>query len=183
MDVLFLDFDGVINTPVGIDENGNIIDNYYSTVDGKVNNFVAVKLIEKLCKSNGLRIIVSSRGWRNYLQRDDEGNVVYRPYKDYLRNSGMDESIVEGHVIFLSDLDKGDEIEEYLLSHKVGRFIVVDDDDNMGVDKSLLRFKDNLIVCDGNRGFTEREYRLAEDILRRDDIINKKKLSEEEWSL
>ena len=50
MNVLFLDFDGVINTPVGIDEKGNIIDNYYSVADKKVNNFVAVKLIEQLCK-------------------------------------------------------------------------------------------------------------------------------------
>ena len=55
MNILFLDFDGVINTPVGIDEKGNLIDRYYGTFDKKVNNFVAVKLIERLCRECDLK--------------------------------------------------------------------------------------------------------------------------------
>lgn len=183
MDVIFLDFDGVINTPVGIDENGKIIDSYYAPFNGKVNNFVAVKLIEKLCIEHDLRVVVSSRGWRNFIEKDENGNIRYRPYKNYLKNSGMDDSLVEGHVTFLSDLEKGDEIEEYLKTHKVDRFIVIDDDDNLGVDESLLRFKDNLIVCNGNRGFTDAEYKLAEEILRREDRRIKNKKVEEDYTL
>ena len=183
MNVLFLDFDGVINTPVGIDENGNIIDNYYSVADKKVNNFVAVKLIEQLCKKYNLRIVVQSRGWRNYIVPDEYGNVRYRPYKSYLVNSGMDESIIEGHVPFFKDEEKGDEIDDYLLKHKVEKFIVIDDNDNNGVDKSLLRFGDNLIVCDGDRGFTEREFKTAERILSRENkyqVSRKKDIDDEQ---
>lgn len=182
MNVLFLDFDGVINTPVGIDENGNIIDNYYSVAEGKVNNYVAVKLIEKLCKMYDLRIVVQSRGWRNYIGLDEHGKVRYRPYKSYLANSGMEDSLVEGHVPFFIDEGKGDEIDEYLSTHKVDKFIVIDDNDNNGVDKSLLRFGENLIVCDGDRGFTEREFKQAEDILSRENsyTVNRKKYIEDE---
>ena len=180
MNILFLDFDGVINTPVGIDENGNLIDDYYPVSKGKVNNFVAVKLIEKLCKTHNLRIVVQSRGWRNYLERDKNGNVIYRPYKMYLSNSGMDSSLVEGHVPYLSEKGKGDEIDEYLLTHKVDNFIEIDDDDNNGVDESLVRFGEQLIVCDGDRGFTERELKKAEEILARDNKYKVKSVREDE---
>ena len=95
----------------------------------------------------------------------------------------MDDSLVEGHVTFLSDLEKGDEIEEYIKTHKVDRFIVIDDDDNLGVDESLLRFRDNLIVCNGNRGFTDTEYKLAEEILIREDRRIKSKKVEEDFTL
>ena len=180
MNVLFLDFDGVINTPVGIDEKGNIIDDYYPVSAGKVNNFVAVKLIEKLCRKYNLRIVVQSRGWRNFLGLDENGNVRYRPYRDYLKNSGMDESLVEGHVPYLSSKEKGDEIDEYLSTHKVDKFIVIDDNDNNGVDKSLVRFGDNLIVCDGNRGFTEVEFKQAEEILSRENRYRVKNVEDEQ---
>ena len=173
MNVLFLDFDGVINTPVGIDENGNLIDRYYGTFDKKVNNFVAVKLIERLCKECDLKIVVQSRGWRNYIERNPDGSVRYRPYKEYLENSGMDSSLVEGHVPYIYNKGKGDEIDEYLRENQVDKFIVIDDNDNgdgnVG-DLTLLRFKDELIVCDGDRGFTEREYKKALEILAKDRI-------------
>lgn len=180
MNIVFLDFDGVINTPVGIDENGNIINTYYQPSNGKVNNFVAVKLIEKLCKKYDFRIVVQSRGWRNYLGLDENGNVRYRPYKTYLANSGMDESLVEGHVPYLSRKDKGDEIDEYLCTHKVDKFIVIDDNDNNGVDESLLRFGENLIVCDGNRGFTEKEFKQAENLMLKERSYRVKSIDEEE---
>lgn len=171
MNILFLDFDGVINTPVGIDEKGNLIDRYYGTFDKKVNNFVAVKLIERLCRECDLRIVVQSRGWRNYIERNPDGTVRYRPYREYLENSGMDSSLVEGHVPYISNKGKGDEIDEYLRENQVDKFIVIDDNDNgngrVG-DLTLLRFKDALIVCDGDRGFTEKEYKKALEILSRD---------------
>lgn len=171
MNVLFLDFDGVINTPVGIDEKGNLIDRYYGTFDKKVNNFVAVKLIERLCRECDLKIVVQSRGWRNYIERNPDGSVRYRPYKEYLENSGMDSSLVEGHVPYIYNKGKGDEIDEYLRENQVDKFIVIDDNDNgngnVG-DLTLLRFKDELIVCDGDRGFTEREYKKALEILAKD---------------
>ena len=169
MNVLFLDFDGVINTPIGIDKDGNIINDYNQVSDGKVNNFVAVKLIERLCMECDLKIVVQSRGWRNYLTLDANGNVRYRPYKSYLENSGMNGKLVIGHVPFLKDKHKGDEIDEYLSSHKVSKFIVIDDDDNQGVEPSLLRFGENLIVCNGSRGFTEKEFNEAKKILSRDN--------------
>ena len=180
MNVLFLDFDGVINTPVGIDEKGNIIDDYYPVSAGKVNNFVAVKLIEKLCRKYDLRIVVQSRGWRNYIERNPDGTVRYRPYREYLENSGMDSSLVEGHVPYISNKGKGDEIDEYLRENQVDKFIVIDDNDNNGVDKSLVRFGDNLIVCDGNRGFTEVEFKQAEEILSRENRYRVKYVEDEQ---
>ena len=100
-----------------------------------------------------------------------DGSVRYRPYKEYLENSGMDSSLVEGHVPYIYNKGKGDEIDEYLRENQVDKFIVIDDNDNgngnVG-DLTLLRFKDELIVCDGDRGFTEREYKKALEILAKD---------------
>lgn len=184
MNILFLDFDGVINTPIGIDENGNIIDDYNSVKDGKVNNYVAVKLIERLCREFDLRAVVESRGWRNYMETNPDGTIRYRPYKKYLENSGFDSSLVEGHVPFISDKGKGHEIDEYLKCHQVDKFIVIDDNDNcvgnsIVSDPSLLRFKNELIVCDGDRGFTEREYKKAQEILRKERTYVVEKFGEE----
>ena len=92
----------------------------------------------------------------------------------------MDSSLVEGHVPYLSEMGKGDEIDEYLLTHKVDKFIVIDDDDNNGVDESLVRFGEQLIVCDGDRGFTERELKKAEEILARDNKYKVKFVREDE---
>ena len=59
-------------------------------------------------------------------------------------------------------------------------FIVIDDNDNNGVDKSLVRFGDNLIVCDGNRGFTEVEFKQAEEILSRENRYRVKNVEDEQ---
>lgn len=172
MNVLFLDFDGVINTPVGIDENGNIIDDYNSPADGKVNNFVAVKLIERLCDEEDLKIVVSSKGWRNYLERNPDGSVRYKPYKTYLVNSGMREELVLGHTPFFSNTGKTEEIDAYLSENKVDRYIVIDDTDNGG-EPELNKFKGHLILCDGDRGFTEENYKIAKKLLERQKEVER----------
>lgn len=164
MNVLFLDFDGVINTPVGIDENGNIIDNYFGPGDGKVNNFVAVKLLERLCDKEDLKIVVSSKGWRNYIERNPDGTIRYRPYRKYLINSGLRDDLILGHTPFFSDTGKTEEIDAYLLEHKIDRYLVIDDTDNGGEEK-LNKFKGHLILCDGNRGFTEKDFEEAVRLL------------------
>ena len=61
--VLFLDYDGVVNTPMW-NEKGTIC-RYNMPKDGKVNNFQAVQWISEFCQKFHFQIVVTST-WRTH---------------------------------------------------------------------------------------------------------------------
>ena len=149
MNVLFLDYDGVVNPPMW-DEKGEQC-NYGFPFQGKVNNFQAVQWVSEFCQKFGFSIVVTST-WR----LDDN-------YKECLINGGLREGIqILGKTDRLykpgKDICRGDEIKKWLKEHpECDYYLIVDDEDDI-----LPEQKDHLIQTDGNIGFTLREYTLCQ---------------------
>ena len=145
MKLIFLDYDGVINTLMF--EKGNLTPRFYFPEDNKVNNFQAVMWLNKLCLETGAKIVVTSswRLWDNYIE------VLYQ--------SGLMEGIeVIGKTENLGDRDV--EIREYLSNQTepIESYVVLDDDRIIGFEKHQVK-------CDIYTGFNFREYRKALKIL------------------
>lgn len=114
MKVLFLDIDGVLNSrrsatafggyPWDFDEKG------MSRFD-----MVAFRLIQKLVKETGCKIVLSST-WRI-------GRTIEETSK------GLDVEVI-GHTPQLSAC-RGEEIKEWLSLNKVDKYAIVDDDGDM----------------------------------------------------
>lgn len=143
MNVLFLDYDGVVNTPMWDDTGKNCRFNHSG--DNKVNNFQAVQWVSKFCKECGYDIVVTST-WRF------ENN-----YKDCLVNGGLWNGIqILGRTPYVSTGNRGDEIQKYLEEHpEVDNFLIFDDDSDMG---DIL---DHLIKTDSTFGFSMYNYDAA----------------------
>lgn len=171
MDVVFLDFDGVINTPTGYDVNGSYRDNYNGPADGRVNNYQAIKLLNKLCLEHNLAIVVSSKGgWRNSLRRDESGNYIISPYKQILYDSGLDEHVYIYGNTPPTEFNKDMEIKIYLSKHpEVKKFVILDD-----IREEISRDLDGfLVLCSGEKGFTERDLKRAVEIINNQPEINR----------
>lgn len=140
MNVLFLDYDGVVNTPMWNDDGTHC--RYNFPKDNKVNNFQAVQWISEFCQRANYSIVVTST-WR----LDDN-------YKECLINGGLRTGIkIVGKTEHLSSEGKcrGDEIKAYLDSHpKVEKYIIVDDEDDI-----LEEQKQYFVQTDGCFGFGE----------------------------
>lgn len=148
MNVIFLDYDGVVNTPVW---HYNILtDNYYNsfnfTADYKVSNYNAVQWVSEFCQKYNYKIVVTS-SWR-----------LHDNYKECLINGGLRNTVeIAGKTRLLSNRE--DEIAEYLNTHpEIDNYVIVDDE-YFG-DK----FVDHWVKTDTLIGFTEREYRWAVSI-------------------
>ena len=63
INVVFLDFDGVVNTPMWRNINGKLRTKYNFPESGSVNNWQACQWLSKFCKERGYSIVVSST-WR-----------------------------------------------------------------------------------------------------------------------
>ena len=140
--VVFLDFDGVVNSLIWKDGDFK----YNFPKDDSVNNYQACQWVSKFCKDNGYSIVVSST-WRS------EG---LENCERYLRKGGIWSEIpVIGVTPKINGAIRGDEIADYLMKHEVGQFLIFDDDSDMG---SLA---DHLVKCNTQVGFTFKEYQLA----------------------
>ena len=118
INVLFLDYDGVVNNIVWDDEGKCAT--YGWPRDGKVNDFQAVQWVAKLCSQYNFKIVVSS-SWR----RHDN-------YIECLYNGGLPKSI---EVIGRTEdkATRGLEIIDWLTNvnrknYIVKDFIILDDD-------------------------------------------------------
>lgn len=140
MNVLFLDYDGVVNTPMW-NEDGTRC-SYNDPHNNKVNNFQAVQWISEFCQKANYCIVVTST-WR-----------FYDNYKECLINGGLRKGIqIIGKTERLKDRDKrrGYEIKAYLESHPdIEKYIIVDDEDSILEDQ-----KKYFIQTDGCFGFGE----------------------------
>lgn len=146
MNVVFLDYDGVVNTPMWNADGTHCRFNY--PADNKVNNFQCVQWVSEFCEKFGYEIVVTST-WRF----DDN-------YVDCLRNGGLRKYInVIGRTPHIPDGTRGDEINEYLVQHpEVERFVIFDDDNDMG------SLENHLIRCNSYTGFGMDEFYAAKTI-------------------
>lgn len=146
--VIFLDYDGVINTPMW--DNAGRVCRYNHPGDNSVNNFQAVQWVSEFCQKHNFDIVITST-WRRF---DN--------YKECLVNGGLRRGIkILGCTPALPDAkDRGEEIEAYLKEHPETKiFLIFDDDTDMG------KFVNRLVKCDPYRGFGMRELQKAESLL------------------
>lgn len=149
MNIVFLDYDGVVNTLMFDGEKEAPYFNFPE--DNKVNNYQAVCWLNKLCKEYDMKIVVTST-WR-----------VYDNYKECLYNGGLDKSIeILGRTKKLGTA-RGIEIQEWLDEHKelnIEKFVIFDDDSDMA------HLEPYLVKTDTYIGITYHSYNWAEIILK-----------------
>lgn len=146
MNVVFLDYDGVVNTPQWSLKNGKWVCRYGFPEDGRVNDLQAVQWVSEFCEKHGYDIVVSST-WRI----DDN-------YIECLRNGGLRESIkILGKTPRLSHECRGNEIGKWLSEHPdVEQYLIFDDDFDMG------EHMEHLVRCESSAGFREEEFYKAQ---------------------
>lgn len=131
MKILFLDFDGVINTQ---SEDGYILTLPLLDYDGEYTSITrwnpdCIKpFLElcKLCSNKGYKIVISST-WR-LAGGAKEFNNYFRTYFPIPFRHDIKEDLVIGTTPRRADGKRGLEIKEWLDNHKVEDYIVVDDD-------------------------------------------------------
>lgn len=150
MNVVFLDYDGVVNTPQWKynDEYKRWVCNYSYPSLGTVNDFQAVQWVSEFCEKFDYKIVVSST-WR-----------YHDNYIECLKKGGLREGVeVIGRTPRLVDSEhnRGDEISLWLESHdgEVENYLIFDDDQDMGPHMN------HLIKCDPALGFTMNEFEAA----------------------
>ena len=148
MKVVFLDYDGVVNTPMW-DREGHIDYNHPS--NGKVNNYQAIMWLNELLCKTGASIVVTST-WRFCCHKD-------KTYQDCLYNAGLKEKykILGCTPVFGYPMRRKDEIEQYLNDHpEIDNFVILDDE---------YVYDGHLVQCDPYYGFGYRECIRAIEIL------------------
>ena len=148
MKIIFLDYDGVVNTLIFQDINGEPDFNFPN--DKKVNNIQAVAWLNKLCRETGAKIVVSST-WR-----------LFDNYKECLYKGELNKDIeILGRTKNLGT-KRGIEIQDWLDNHeelKIEKFVILDDDMDM---EHLI---DYLVVTDTYIGMTYYTYKQAKKML------------------
>jgi hypothetical protein len=149
MKLIFLDFDGVVNTPLYDDKEKRI--RFFHPTDEAVNNRNAVGFLNSLIVETGAKVVVSS-SWRR--------NQTIETLSQWLHNSGFEGEVV-GKTPRMDSYCRGAEIEEYLLRlEDVESYVILDDDVNI-----LKHQLGNFVKCDTNYGFSYYEYFKAKVIL------------------
>jgi len=144
MNTVFLDYDGVVNTPMW-DADGKEC-RYNFPEDNKVNNFQCVQWVSEFCQKYHYDIVVTST-WR-----------FDTNYADCLRNGGLRDGIeILGKTPTLYGKTRGDEIRAYLEAHpEVERFLIFDD------DSDVEGMEDHLVLCSCYTGFGIADFQEAE---------------------
>ena len=141
--VIFLDYDGVVNTLIYDSAREDFYFNFPK--DNSVNNYQACKWIEKLCKENNAKIVVIST-WRRY-----------ENYKECLYNGGLSRNIEIIDKIDDCYNSKSQGIVKYLSEHSnIEKYIIIDDQIIEGDEISK-----HFIKTETYRGFDYYEYQKA----------------------
>jgi hypothetical protein len=148
LNVIFLDFDGVVNIPMWKQAKNEWVCSYNFPQNGKVNNEQAVQWVSEFCEKYRYSIVISST-WRF-----DGFDLCVK----CLKNAGLRNGIeIIGCTPWLDGKQRGDEITVWLKEHPdVKNYLIFDDDSNMTCHM------DRLVKCDPVVGFTMREFNVAE---------------------
>ena len=140
MKVIFLDYDGVVNTLWFNDVNGEPRFDFPNDI--RVNNTQAIAWLNKLCRETGAKIVVSST-WR-----------LYDNYKECLYNAGLNKDIeILGRTKNLGTA-RGIEIQDWLDEHQelnIEKFVILDDESfdfiELGLENRFVKtsFTDGLL--------------------------------------
>ena len=151
MNILFLDIDGVINTPMWKENQGKVLRPTFNfPKHGKANNWQACQWVSQFCMQFGYSIVVSST-WRIDMSIDQ--------LRDLLYNSGINKKIaIIGKTPYIKGQMRGYEIEKWIMLHSnlihLNKFLIFDDDADM-VHPELM---DRLVQTRLGAGFMEEEF-------------------------
>lgn len=147
MNILFLDYDGVVNIPMW-DDTGKTC-NYNHPHDGRVNHFQATQWISEFCLKYNYKIVVTST-WR-----------LHENYKECLRRGGLRDAVeILDRTPRLLGKRRGDEIKAWLDAHPNVEHYIIIDDENAILDEQ----KDHFLQTDEYAGFTMANYFRCEGI-------------------
>lgn len=157
MKVVFLDYDGVVNTPMW--KSDSPVCNFAFPSDNTVNNFQAVQWLSEFCQKFGYDIVVTS-SWR----RKDN-------FPECLKNGGLRDGInILGHTEYLDKVDwrikRGSEIEKYLKDHPEITHYLIIDDENIALECQKLHF----VQTNPNVGFMLNDFDKARQIAEIDEL-------------
>ena len=160
--VVFLDYDGVVNRKMWVNENGGWVCRFGGPDDGEVNDIQAVQWVSEFCEKYGYDIVVTS-SWRKY-----------KGYEACLRAAGLRDGIKILGSTSLPARDRAEEISDYLAEHpQIEAYLVFDDDPSLvrkkikcdGDSELALDIEgdhyQSLVLCCSGRGFGEEEYNKA----------------------
>lgn len=139
--IVFLDYDGVVNTPMWKPDGSSV--RYNFPEDGKVNNFQAVQWLSEFCQKYAYNIVVTS-SWR-----------LYPNWESCLRDGGLRSCVkVIGQTPFIEN-KRGTEIKCWLKDHSDIQNYVVLDDENFRDFKTL---QGHVVLCEPETGITPLVY-------------------------
>ena len=117
MKILFLDFDGVINSVRSATAFGGFPWNI-APESLKLFDPVSLSLIRKLCSENDIKIVISST-WRKCFTCEALAEALQLP-------------IIDTTIIRYSEKSRGEEIKEWLVNHpEITDYVIIDDDSDM----------------------------------------------------
>ncbi|MDD3172055.1 MAG: HAD domain-containing protein [Herbinix sp.] len=153
INLLFLDIDGVINTPIPQIKGDTITKPTLFNYDG-IANRQALLLISYLCAKYNLSIVISS-SWRKYVELSSLSKLLYK--------NGLHVSVpIIGKTPVYDYEKRGVEIREYLLENpKYNEYYIIDDDGDFLDDQ-----KDHLIQTNCYNGFTFSDYMEFENLIK-----------------
>ena len=145
MNIVFLDYDGVVNNIIWDPEKGRA--DYSHPFMGKVNNFQACQWLSEFCEKYDYKIVVTST-WR-----------LHPNYKECLIAGGLRDGIeILGYVGRLSE-GRGAEIMEYLSQHpEIEKWLVLDAED---CSEGFSEIAEHQVLCLTNGGFNLEEFEQA----------------------
>ena len=147
MNILFLDYDGVVNTPMWNEEGTYCCFGFPE--DQKVNSFQCVQWVSEFCEKYDFSIVVTS-SWR----------LATSLYKECLYNGGLRRNIkIVGCTAFGDDSDREFEIATYLKMHnEIDKYLIFDDYEDFDC------LKDHLVQCETDVGFNILKFKEAEEL-------------------
>ena len=139
MKVIFLDVDGVLNN-----------DGYFERTKNEKQNRIElddenIKCLKEIIDLTGAKVVVTST-WKELR--------IYNELISYLKNFGIEVYDKTVHMSY----NRGDEIREYLSTHEIDNFIILDDE----IFKDFNELISHLVKTDFyNGGLTEKHKTLA----------------------
>lgn len=144
MNILFLDYDGVVNNIIW-GPNGERA-NYNSPKDGKVNDYQAVQWISEFCEKYDYKIVVTS----SWIRLTDQ-------WKECLINGGLRNTVEIIDCVAINERNRSAAIAMWLARHpEVKNYIIVDDE--------IVNPATHLVLCKGANGFGFNEFQEAANL-------------------
>lgn len=150
--VIFLDIDGVLNSPEYIRDIKRKVSNYefykdpfYSSIDPK-----KIELLNKLLEKKDIKIVISS-SWRR---------KGLRAINKSLRKKGLKKDIE--YTTSLREMDRGLQILEFINLYEINNYAVVDDDISTIIDYIP---ENRIVKIEGSKGIVEEDLEKIQSLM------------------